>query len=108
MYKAFLLLILLMASAIAAAQDDYFANWFHCVDKTRAKQPHRITSLATTTPRLEDEFRYDVFWQNNARGVTTDNYGGSKGLELIPTEKLKLRHPPASPADAFTSPIASA
>lgn len=75
---------------VTLAQDGYFSNWFNRVDKTQAEQPHWITPLATTTPRLEEEFRYDIFWQNNARGVTTENYGGSKGLELIPLEKLEV------------------
>jgi hypothetical protein len=32
-----------------------------------------ITPLATTTPRLEQEFRYDVQWQTHNSGVTMDN-----------------------------------
>src|ERR1700746_1509400 len=72
------------------AQDNYFANWFNRVDKTQAEQPHWITPLATTTPRLEEEFRYDQLWQENAKGVTTDNYDGGKGLELIPFEKVEV------------------
>ncbi len=38
---------------------DYFEQWFDRVDRTQAEQPHWITPLATTTPRLEEEFRYD-------------------------------------------------
>jgi len=41
------------------AQDGYFSDWFQRVDKTQAEQPHWITPLATTTPRLEEELRYD-------------------------------------------------
>jgi len=29
-------------------------------------------------------------WQKNAEGVTTDNYDGGKGLELIPSEKVEV------------------
>jgi hypothetical protein len=72
------------------AQDGYFANWFSRVDKTKDEQPHWITPLATTTPRLEEEYRYDQLWQVNAKGVTTDNYDGGKGLELIPAEKVEV------------------
>ena len=85
---AFLLIVLV--PVIARAEDRYFPGWFSRVDHTQAEQPHWITPLATTTPRLEEEFRYDVFWQTNAQGVTAENYGGSKGLELIPAEKLEL------------------
>jgi hypothetical protein len=72
------------------AQDGYFSNWFERVDKTQSEQPHWITPLATTTPRLEEEYRYDQLWQTNAKGITTDNYDGGKGLELIPFEKVEV------------------
>ena len=72
------------------AQDGYFANWFARVDKTKDEQPHWVTPLATTTPRLEEEYRYDQLWQENAKGLTTNNYDGGKGLELIPFEKVEV------------------
>jgi len=72
------------------AQDNYFSNWFERVDKTQSEQPHWITPLATTTPRLEEEYRYDQMWQINAKGIATDNYDGGKGLELIPFEKVEV------------------
>ena len=93
MRKAALLLVgvvICLASTLTSAQDGYFADWFHRVDKTQAEQPHWVTPLATTTPRLEEEFRYDQFWQENAKGVTTNNYDGGKGLELIPFEKVEV------------------
>jgi hypothetical protein len=86
----FALLVLCLAAGSTFAQDGYFANWFDRVDKTQANQPHWITPIATTTPRLEEEFRYDQLWQTNTRSVTTDNYDGGKGLELIPFEKVEV------------------
>lgn len=83
-------LISVLCPTCLSAQDDYFAEWFHRVDKTQAEQPHWVTPLATTTPRLEEEFRYDQLWQVNPAGVTTDNYDGGKGLELIPFEKVEV------------------
>lgn len=77
-------------SIAAYAQDGYFSNWFDRVNRTQAEQPHWITPLATTTPRLEEEVRYDQLWQVNARGVTTDNYDGGKGLELIPLRNVEV------------------
>jgi len=81
---------LCLSSKVTFAQDGYFTDWFDRVDKTQAEQPHWITPLATTTPRLEEEFRYDQLWQENAKGVTTNNYDGGKGLELIPFEKVEV------------------
>lgn len=81
---------LFLSSNVSFAQDGYFSDWFARVDKTKDEQPHWVTPLATTTPRLEEEFRYDQFWQENAEGVTTNNYDGGKGLELIPFEKVEV------------------
>jgi len=88
--KILLTVLLLAAEASCQTSSGYFADWFERVDKTQAEQPHWITPLATTTPRLEEEFRYDILWQTNNEGVTTENYGGSKGLELIPSEKIEV------------------
>jgi hypothetical protein len=83
-------LAILCLTAKTYAQDGYFADWFKRVDKTKDEQPHWVTPLATTTPRLEEEYRYDQLWQTNAKGLTTDNYDGGKGLELIPFEKVEV------------------
>jgi len=82
--------VLCLSSKSTFAHGEYWVDWFNRVDKTQAEQPHWITPLATTTPRLEEEFRYDELWQENAKGVTTNNYDGGKGLELIPFEKVEV------------------
>jgi hypothetical protein len=61
------------------------SGWFARVDRAQATQPSWVTPIATVTPRLEEEVRYDQFWQNLGNGAKVDNYGGGKGLELIPT-----------------------
>jgi hypothetical protein len=68
----------------------FWKRWFARVTKTQAEQPHWITPLATTTPRLEEEFRYDIAWQLASNDVSAENYGFSKGLELIPAERIEL------------------
>jgi len=83
-------LAFLCIPSLLPAQDAYFSNWFARVDKTKEEQPHWITPIATTTPRLEEEFRYDQLWQKNNQGITTNNYDGGKGLELIPFEKVEV------------------
>jgi hypothetical protein len=85
-----IVLAILCLTAKTYGQDGYFADWFKRVDKTKDEQPHWVTPLATTTPRLEEEYRYDQLWQTNAKGLTTDNYDGGKGLELIPFEKVEV------------------
>lgn len=68
----------------------YFANWFSRVTKTQSEQPHWITPLATVTPRLEEEYRFDIDWLTNNVGITTESYDGGKGLELIPFERVEV------------------
>ncbi|MGD1078564.1 MAG: hypothetical protein ABR881_09630 [Candidatus Sulfotelmatobacter sp.] len=84
------LLVLCLSSEVCSAQDGFPAGWFNMVSKTQAEQPHWITPLNTTTPRLEQEFRYDIQWQTHNSGVTTDNYGVSKGLEIIPAKNFEV------------------
>lgn len=90
-------LLLLAVVAVAAqafaqsssSEESYFGSWFDRVSRTQAEQPHWITPMFTTTPRLEEEFRYDVGWQNTTYGNVT-NYGGGKGLEFIPSEHVEI------------------
>lgn len=65
-------------------------GWFERVSHTQSEQPHWITPLVTVTPRLEEEFRFDTLHQALAAGGTTTSYGGGKGLELIPTERIEV------------------
>lgn len=83
-------LLLCLSPVLTFAQDGWIADWLDMVTKTQSEQPHWITPLATTTPRLEQEFRYDIQWQTHNSGVTTDNYGVSKGLEIIPEKNLEV------------------
>ena len=85
------------SSSQSTSGADFFSTWFDMVSRTQAEQPHWVTPVATTTPRLEQEFRFDTFWQTGNTGITTDNYGGAKGLELIPQKNIEviLVAPPA-------------
>ena len=88
---AWILALRVVCPAVAQNWDSggYFANWFNRVDKTQAQQPHWITPLFTTTPRLEEEFRSDITW-TPATGGESLNYGSGKGLELIPTDHTEI------------------
>jgi hypothetical protein len=98
-----------LVPTLTVAQNALFTDWFSMVSATQAEQPHWITPLATTTPRLEQEFRYDIQWQTHNSGVTTDNYGVSKGLEIIPARNFEvilavppyIVNNPDSPHDGF-------
>jgi hypothetical protein len=72
-------------AAATSAPKSSDSGWFATVDKAQASQPHWITPLVTVTPRIEEEARYDQLWQHQGTGANIDQYGGGKGLELIPT-----------------------
>ena len=86
--------VLLASSATVghaqSAFDGFWTHWFDRSDHSKSDQPHWVTPLATTTPRLEQEVRYDVVWQRRPDGSTLENYGNSKGLELIAAENVEV------------------
>jgi hypothetical protein len=77
-------------SDFGSAIEDYFINWFPRVTQIQSEQPHWVTPLVTVTPRLEEEYRYDQFFQSMRDGVWTNNFGGSKGVELIPFQNTEV------------------
>ncbi len=89
--KAILLISSLVASSISCADDGSFIDdWMAMVAKTKEEQPHWVTPLATVTPRLEQEVRIDISKQYMNNGLDYTNYGGGKGLEVIPTEDTEI------------------
>jgi hypothetical protein len=67
----------------------FFDAWTATVHAAQASQPGWITPLATTTPRLEEEIRYDQDAETLRKGEI-DIYDGGKGLELIPTGNTEV------------------
>ena len=63
----------------------YFANWTSRVVEAQQSQPHWIAPLATVTPLLVQQVRYDQFWEHLGTGANINNYNNGHGLELIPT-----------------------
>lgn len=67
------------------------SGWLARVSASQDEQPHWITPLATVTPRLEQEIRYDNFWEDGlSGGASLTNYDGGKGLELIPARRMEI------------------
>jgi len=85
-----LVLLLLLAVVPAHAFQNPVDAWLDMVSRTQADQPHWVTPVATTTPRLEQEFRYDFNRLGDPDGTTTINFGAAKGLELIPERHIEL------------------
>jgi hypothetical protein len=73
------------------ADSGFWSRWFERSDQAKDSQPHWVTPLVTTTPRLEQAYRFDVLWQQSAPGSPyTVNMGNSKGLELIPAPNTEI------------------
>src|SRR5580692_1870376 len=47
---------------------DAIQSWLAMVSATQAAQPSWMTPLVTVTPRLEQEFRFDLYDQQNGTG----------------------------------------
>jgi hypothetical protein len=83
--------LLLSASAVRADPiGGFLESWFQMASRTQAEQPHWITPLVTVTPRLEQEVRYDQYFQSARNGLAIDNFGGGKGVEVIPQEHTEV------------------
>jgi hypothetical protein len=83
-------LVSLPLSAAASDSHNWVDDWFAMASRSQDQQPHWATPLATVTPRLEQEFRFDYLHQHLPDGSSVDNYGGGKGLELIPSRNTEL------------------
>lgn len=81
---------LVAQSGMNSAGNSFTDLWDATVKAAQDSQPSWITPIATTTPRLEQEYRYDQNRQTLTNGSTVDVYDGGKGLELIPTEQTEL------------------
>lgn len=80
-YCLAILVVPLVFSAAAMAQN--------AASTAAASQPHWITPLVTFTPLLEQEYRFD-FDADSLAGGAMENYGGGKGLELIPWARTEV------------------
>ncbi len=77
------------ASAVEFSPEDgiagYFDNWFARANEAQESQPRWMTPVVTVTPLLQEEVRYDQFWEHLPTGASLHNYDTGKGIELIPT-----------------------
>jgi hypothetical protein len=78
-------------TSVGSNQNDWVHAWLRRVDEARASQPHFVAPLFTTHVMLVQQYRFDMSWQQDPVGGTvTSNYGGSRGVEIIPTTRLEV------------------
>ena len=85
-----------------SSYDTFVSNWFRRSSRAESEQPHWAAPMFTVTPRLVQQFRYDMGWQSN-KGFTKANYGGGRGLELVPLDRIEL-YVSAPPYSTHTKP----
>jgi hypothetical protein len=75
---------------IAPPRGDVISSWLAMVGRIQDEQPHWMTPLVTVTPRLEQEFRFDVYSETLNNHAHLENYGAGKGVEFIPSEQMQV------------------
>lgn len=74
----------------ARKKRNVFRAWLNMADQVQAKQPDWLSPLVTTSGRLKQEFRYDIWDQPAAGGNRNYQFGGNKGLEFITSSRTQL------------------
>src|SRR5207245_8216246 len=67
-----------------------FRAWLDLGEKVQAAQPDWLSPLATTSGRLKQEFRYDIWDQPAGGGNRSYQFGGNKGLEFITSSRTQI------------------
>ncbi len=86
-----------------------YRSWREMADREEAGEPNWLSPLATTSGRIKDEIRYDMWDQTTPTGSTISTFGGTKGLEFIVAPRVQLLlgvpsyidHSAPSPPDGF-------
>lgn len=87
-------LLVVLGTAPAHGQDGWFKAYEARLASTLAAQPHWATPLVTTNPRVEEDIRTDFARQSLAGRHSSWNYGGTKGLQIVPLRWVELRFSP--------------
>ena len=67
-----------------------YRAWRRMADREEAGEPDWLSPLATTSGRIKDELRYDIWRQTTPTGSTISTFGGGKGLEFIAAPRVQL------------------
>jgi hypothetical protein len=71
-------------------RQNFFRWWLDRAEEVQATQPDWLSPLATTSGRLKQEFRYDIWDQPATAGNRSYQFGGNKGLELITSSRTQI------------------
>ena len=74
----------------AKKKKSIYRSWREMADREEAGEPNWLSPLATTSGRIKDEIRYDMWRQTTSTGSTVATFGGGKGLEFIAAPRVQL------------------
>ena len=77
-------------SGVGQKKNNVFRWWLRTAEQVQATQPDWLSPLVTTSGRLKQEFRYDIWDQPAAGGNRNYQFGGNKGLEFITSSRTQL------------------
>lgn len=67
-----------------------FDSWLEMAEAAEARQPDWLSPLATTSGRIKQELRFDIFDQPVPGVGRNYQFGGNKGLELITSPRTQI------------------
>jgi hypothetical protein len=65
-------------------------GWLDLGEQMQTTQPDWLSPLATTSGRLKQEFRFDIWDQPASGGNRNYQFGGGKGLEFITSSRTQI------------------
>jgi len=100
-----------LSSSVQVSKNSHnlYRSWRGMADREEASEPNWLSPLATTSGRIKNEFRYDLWRQTTATGSTISTFGGGKGLEFIVAPGVQILlgvptyvgHSAPAPPDGF-------
>lgn len=75
---------------MACAQNGFVHQWLDHVTRIQNEEPHWISPLIMTTPRLEQKFREDVVRQSVPGGYIWEYNNNAKGVEFVPLRPIAI------------------
>ncbi len=96
-------------SVRTSKKQSLYRAWRKMAEREEASEPDWLSPLATTSGRIKNELRYDMWRQTTPSGTTIYTFAGGKGLEFIAAPRVQLLlgipsyvdHFAASPPDGF-------
>jgi hypothetical protein len=94
---------------VAGKPRSLYRSWRRMADREESSEPDWLSPLATTSGRIKNELRYDIWRQITPAGSTVSTFAGGKGMEFIAAPRVQLllgipsyiSHSAATPADGF-------